>query len=98
MQVARVVGTVVATQKNAKLEGTKLLLVQPVDPSGADRGPAVIAFDSVDAGIGDRVLLVQDGKAAIVALGRGNAAVDAAVVGVVDAVEIDPSEPAAPRR
>jgi microcompartment protein CcmK/EutM len=90
MQVARVVGTVVATQKNAKLEGTKLLLVQPVDPSGADRGPLVIAFDSVDAGIGDRVLLVQDGKAAIVALGRGNAAVDAAVVGVIDAVDVEP--------
>jgi ethanolamine utilization protein EutN len=89
MQVARVVGTVVATQKNAKLEGTKLLLVQPVDPAGADKGPTVIAIDSVDAGVGDRVLLVQDGKAAIQALGRGLAAIDAAVVGVVDAVEIE---------
>jgi ethanolamine utilization protein EutN len=89
MQVARVVGTVVATQKNAKLEGSKLLLVQPVDPSGADRGPTVLAIDSVDAGVGDRVLLVQDGKAAIQALGRGVAAVDAAIVGVVDAVEIE---------
>jgi ethanolamine utilization protein EutN len=88
MQVARVLGTVVATQKNAKLEGTKLLLVQPLDLSGAPRGQTVIAIDSVDAGIGDRVLLVQDGKAAIVALGKGVAAVDAAVIGVVDAVEI----------
>ena len=89
MQVARVVGTVVATQKNAKLEGTKLLLVQPVDPAGADKGPTVIAIDSVDAGVGDRVLLVQDGKAAIQALGRGVAAVDAAVVGVVDAFDVE---------
>jgi ethanolamine utilization protein EutN len=88
MQVGRVVGTVVATQKNAKLEGAKLLLVQPLDPAGAPRGGAVLAIDSVDAGIGDRVLLVQDGKAAIQALGRGVAAVDAAVVGVVDAVDI----------
>jgi len=89
MQIARVVGTVVATQKNAKLEGAKLLLVQPVDPAGAAKGPTVLAIDSVDAGVGDRVLLVQDGKAAIQALGRGMAAVDAAVVGVIDAVEID---------
>jgi ethanolamine utilization protein EutN len=89
MQIARVVGTVVATQKNAKLEGTKLLLVQPLDPSGAPRGAVVLAIDSVDAGVGDRVLLVQDGKAAIQALGRGVAAVDAAIVGVVDEVEIE---------
>ena len=89
MQVGRVVGTVVATQKNAKLEGAKLLLVQPLDPaSGADKGPTVLAIDSVDAGIGDRVLLVQDGKAAIQALGRGVAAVDAAIVGVVDEVDM----------
>jgi len=90
MQIARVVGTVVATQKNAKLEGTKLLLVQPLDPSGESRGGVVLAIDSVDAGVGDRVLLVQDGKAAIQALGRGVAAVDAAVVGVIDEVEFEP--------
>ena len=90
MQIARVVGSIVATQKNAQLEGTKLLLVQPVDPSGQPRGQVVLAFDVVDAGIGDRVLLVQDGKAAITVLGRGMAAVDAAVVGVVDHVEMEP--------
>jgi ethanolamine utilization protein EutN len=89
MQIARVVGTVVATLKNAKLEGTKLLLVQPLDPEGAPRGAVVLAIDSVDAGVGDRVLLVQDGKAAIQALGRGVAAIDAAIVGVVDEVEIE---------
>lgn len=88
VQVGRVVGTVVATQKNAMLEGAKLLLVQPMGPAGEARGPAVLAIDSVDAGIGDLVLLVQDGKAAIQALGRGVAAVDAAVVGVVDAMDI----------
>ena len=88
MQIARVVGTVVATQKNAKLEGAKLLLVQPLDLDGGAKGPTVLAIDSVDAGIGDRVLLVQDGKAAIQALGRGVAAVDAAVIGVVDEVEM----------
>jgi ethanolamine utilization protein EutN len=88
MLVARVVGNVVATQKNAKLEGTKLLLVQPLDLAGEPRGGTVLAIDSVDAGIGDRVLLVQDGKAAQQALGRGTAAVDAAVIGVVDALDV----------
>ena len=88
MLIARVVGNVVATQKNVKLEGTKLLLVQPLDLQGADRGTAVLAIDSVDAGVGDRVLLVQDGKAAQTVLDRGTAAVDAAVVGVVDSVSL----------
>lgn len=88
MLLARVVGNVVASQKNAKLEGSKLLLVQPVDPHDAPWGAAVLAIDSVDAGIGDRVLLIQDGRSAQLVLGRGVAAVDAAVVGVVDAVEL----------
>jgi ethanolamine utilization protein EutN len=85
--IGRVVGNVVATQKNEKLEGTKLLLVQPVDLDGAPRGAAVLAFDAVDAGVGDRVLLLQEGRSAQLVLGRGIAAVDAAVVGVVDSVE-----------
>jgi ethanolamine utilization protein EutN len=88
MLLARVVGNVVASQKNAKLEGTKLLLVQPEDASGAPRGAAVLAIDGVDAGVGDRVLLIQDGRSAQLILGKGVAAVDAAVIGVVDAVEL----------
>jgi ethanolamine utilization protein EutN len=88
MLIARVVGNVVATQKNAKLEGAKLMLVQPLDLAGAPRGGTVLAIDSVDAGVGDLVLVVQDGKAAQQALGRGTAAVDAAIVGVVDALEM----------
>jgi ethanolamine utilization protein EutN len=88
MLLARVVGNVVASQKNAQLEGTKLLLVQPEDAGGAPRGAAVLAIDGVDAGIGDRVLLIQDGRSAQLVLGKGVAAVDAAVIGVVDAVEL----------
>jgi len=88
MLLGRVLGSVVATQKYAKLEGTKLLLVQPVDPDGADRGTAVLAIDGVDAGVGDRVLLIQDGRSAQLLLGKGVAAVDAAIIGVVDAVEL----------
>jgi ethanolamine utilization protein EutN len=88
MLLGRVVGTVVATQKNAQLEGSKLLLVQPLDLDGREKGATVLAIDGVDAGEGDRVLLVQDGRSAQLVLGRGVAAVDAAVIGVVDAVEL----------
>ena len=90
MLIGRVLGHLVATQKDPKLEGTKLLLVQPLDLQGAARGVAVLAIDSVDAGVGDRVLLVQEGKAAQAVLDKGVAAVDAAVIGVVDAVELRP--------
>lgn len=88
MQVARVVGNVVATQKNEKLQGAKLMLVQPLTLDGKPKGPVVLAIDGVNAGIGERVLLVQDGKAAMQVLGRGLAGVDAAIVGVVDEMEI----------
>jgi ethanolamine utilization protein EutN len=88
MTIGRVVGNLVATQKNEKLEGTKLLLVQPLDLEGIARGTPVLAFDAVDAGVGDRVLLLQEGRSAQLVLGRGVAAVDAAIVGVVDSVEL----------
>lgn len=88
MLIGRVVGNLVATQKNAKLEGAKLLLVQPLGLDGKDRGTTILAIDSVDAGPGDRVLLVQDGRAAQLALGKGTAAVDAAILGVIDSVEL----------
>ena len=88
MLLGRVLGSVVATQKNEKLEGAKLLLVQPLDLEGKDRGAAVLAIDGVDAGMGDRVLLIQDGRSAQLVLGRGVSAVDAAVIGVVDSVDL----------
>jgi microcompartment protein CcmK/EutM len=87
MQIARVVGTVVSTQKNRKLEGAKLLLVQPLGLDGQPRGTALLAVDSVGAGVGETVLVVIEGKAAGDALGRKAAAVDAAIVGIVDAIE-----------
>lgn len=89
MQIGRVVGTVVSTQKNRKLEGAKLLLVQPLTLEGAPRGVAVLAIDSVGAGVGETVLLVIEGKAAGEALGKKAAAVDAAIIGIVDTVEYE---------
>jgi ethanolamine utilization protein EutN len=89
MQIARVIGTVVATQKHAKLEGAKLLLVQPLSVDDAPRGAPLLAIDSVGAGIGEKVLIVIEGRAAGEALRRRAAPVDAAIIGIVDIVSID---------
>jgi ethanolamine utilization protein EutN len=88
MQLARVVGTVVSTQKNRKIDGAKLLLVQPVTPHGRASGATLLAVDSVGAGVGEQVLVVVEGKAAGQALGRKLAPIDAAVVGIVDRVDV----------
>jgi ethanolamine utilization protein EutN len=87
MQLCTVIGTVVSTQKNRKLEGAKLLLVQPETPGGESRGIALLAIDSVGAGVGERVLVVIEGKAAGAALGKKAAAVDAAIIGIVDTID-----------
>jgi ethanolamine utilization protein EutN len=87
MQIGMVVGTVVATQKHRKLEGAKLLLVQPQTPGGEARGATILAIDSVGAGVGERVLIVIEGKAAGEALGRKAAPVDAAIIGIIDAID-----------
>jgi ethanolamine utilization protein EutN len=94
MQIGQVVGTVVSTQKHRKLEGAKLLLVQPQTPDGTPRGPTLLAIDSVGAGIGERVLLVIEGKAAGDALGKKAAPVDAAIIGIIDHVDHPDSEDA----
>ena len=88
MIVGRVTGVVVATHKHYKLEGHKLLLVQPLDLEGEPRGVAILAVDGVDAGEGDRVLVVQEGKSASMISERAESPLDAAVVGVVDALDL----------
>jgi ethanolamine utilization protein EutN len=88
MQLGRVIGTLVATQKHRKLEGAKLLLVQPLALDGQPRGVPVLTIDSVGAGVGERVLIVIEGRAAGEALGRKAAPVDAAIIGIVDRVDL----------
>ena len=88
MQLARVVGTVVSTQKHAAFSGAKLLLVQPVELDDRPRGRALLAVDSVGAGVDEKVLIVIEGRAAGEALGRKGAPVDAAIVGIVDYVDV----------
>ena len=89
MQIAKVIGTVVSTQKHRKFEGAKLLLVQPLNLDDTPRGVALLAVDSVGAGVHEKVLVVLEGRAAGEALGRKAAPVDAAIVGIVDTVTID---------
>ena len=87
MILGRVVGTVVATRKDERLLGAKLLVVHHVDPQGKDEASYSIAVDTVDAGLRDRVLVVT-GSSARMASGMKDVPVDAAIVGVVDAVEV----------
>ena len=89
MTLGRVVGTLVATQKHRKLEGAKLLLVQAVGLNDEPRGVPLLTIDSVSAGVGEKVLIVIEGRAAGLALGRKAAPVDAAIIGIVDRVTID---------
>src|SRR5688572_29307928 len=88
MILARVTGTLVATQKHRKFEGAKLLLVQPLTLEDTPRGAALIAVDTLGAGVHEKVLIVMEGRAAGEALGRTFAPVDAAVVGIVDTVDL----------
>jgi ethanolamine utilization protein EutN len=88
--ISRVIGEVVSTQKDASHEGSKALLVQPLNLDGSDRGDAVVALDSVGAGIGDLVLLVTDGFSAMTAVGRPNSPIDMGVLGIIDVVDLLP--------
>lgn len=87
MQLARVVGTVVSTRKDERLTGAKLLVVRTQDPHGKDETAYMVAVDTVDAGTGDRVLVVT-GSSARMAGGLKDCPVDAAIVGVVDTVDV----------
>ncbi|MBI2956031.1 MAG: EutN/CcmL family microcompartment protein [Acidobacteria bacterium] len=88
MQLARVVGTVVATRKDPRLEGKKLLVVKTISPTGEDDGNYLVAVDTVGAGAGETVLIVQGGSARMAAECKDRP-VDTAIIGVVDAVRLD---------
>jgi microcompartment protein CcmK/EutM len=88
MLIGRIIGDVVATQKARSHEGRKILVVQPLNVDGTDRGDPVLALDAVDAGIGERVLFTTEGYSAMTAVGRPNSPIDAAVIGVIDSVDV----------
>ena len=88
MLIARVLGDVVATQKHLSHEGSKILVVQPLNLDGSERGDAMVALDAVDAGVGDRVLVIQEGWSAMTSVGRPQSPIDMAVIGVIDEITL----------
>ncbi|NKB87989.1 MAG: ethanolamine utilization protein EutN [Acidobacteria bacterium] len=88
MILGRVVGTVVATQKHEKYAGSKLLTVQPLDLGGSDDGDELIAVDSVGAGAGETVVVVQEGRSTSLAMDTDLAPANAAIVGIVDRIDL----------
>jgi microcompartment protein CcmK/EutM len=90
MIIAKIVGSIVATRKDPRLEGRKLLVVAPLDLAGggARRGTPLIAVDTVGAGFRETVLVVS-GSSARMAQGCTDCPVDAAIVGIVDTVDLD---------
>lgn len=87
MLLGKIVGTVVATRKDPRLVSSKLLVVRPIDPRGKAEGNYVVAIDTVDAGVGETVLVVS-GSSARMAAGMKDVPVDAAIVGIIDTIEL----------
>ena len=90
MLIGRVLGELVATQKHASHEGRKILLVQPLNLDGSNRGDAVVALDAVDAGVGDKVLIATEGFSAMTSVGRTQSPIDMSVIGFIDHIELIP--------
>ena len=88
MILAKIVGTVVATRKDPRLVSNKLLVVRPIDPRGKADGNYLVAIDTVDAGVGETVLVVS-GSSARMASGLKDCPVDAAIVGIIDDMQIN---------
>ena len=87
MILAKIVGTVVATRKDPRLVSSKLMVARAIDPRGQPDGHYLVAIDTVDAGVGETVLIVS-GSSARMASGMKDCPVDAAIVGIIDAVDM----------
>jgi ethanolamine utilization protein EutN len=93
MILARVLGNIVATQKDRRYQNARIMLCQPVTLEGIETGATLLALDSVDAGAGDMVLIVQEGwGASTAATKEAGAAIDSAIVGIVDRIDLLPNE------
>jgi microcompartment protein CcmK/EutM len=89
VQLARVIGNVVATLKDGNLDGMKLMLLQPVSPAGEDTGRTLVAVDAVGAGVGEVVFFVR-GKEASFPFYPTEVPTDAGIVGIVDHWDVPP--------
>ncbi|HPV03713.1 MAG TPA: EutN/CcmL family microcompartment protein [Myxococcota bacterium] len=88
MILGRIAGTVVSTVKHPEYVGHKLLVVQPIDPTGRPNGESFLAVDDVQAGVGDTVLVIREGNGARQIFKRRDFPIRAVIVGIVDAVNI----------
>jgi ethanolamine utilization protein EutN len=86
MIIGRILGTVVSTQKDERLQGKKLLIVKPINLDGSDQNGYVVAVDTVGAGFHEKVLIVG-GSSARLAEGNKDCPVDSAIIGVIDTVD-----------
>ncbi|MDP3444361.1 MAG: EutN/CcmL family microcompartment protein [Ignavibacteria bacterium] len=90
MYLARVVGNIVSTQKNVYLKGHKLLVCKQIDLNGHfSDNKDVISLDTLDAGIGDTVIVAQEGDAVQQILGNKNTPVNTMIIAIVDNIEIN---------
>ena len=87
MQIGRIVGTVVATRKDERLTGHKLMITQRVDVNGNLQGHPIIAVDTVGAGIGELVLFTK-GTSARFAANKPQSPIDAAIIGIIDNMDV----------
>lgn len=89
MLLAKVIGNIVATQKNQRYEQARIMLCREISPTGEESSNTLLALDAVDSGEGDVVLVVREGwSASTAATGKPGAAIDSAIVGVVDYVDL----------
>ncbi len=95
MILARILGTVVATRKDERLHGKKLLIVRPITPEGKDESGYLVAVDTVGAGFRETVVVVS-GSSARMAHGCKDCPVDAAIVGIVDTIQIEEGSVSSP--
>jgi ethanolamine utilization protein EutN len=93
MLLAKVIGNVVSTQKNQRYEGARIMLCREITPEGEETDSTLIALDSVNSGEGDIVLIVREGwGASTAATGTSGAAIDSAIIGVVDYIDLLPDK------
>ena len=88
MKIGRVIGRVWATAKDDSLDAMRILLVRPIDLEGNARGDAYLAVDHVDAGAGERVLVLDEGGSAGLVLGQDDPPIRTVIVGIVDEIRL----------
>ena len=89
MTLGRVVGSLVSTMKLKSLEGYKILLVKPINPDGSATGESIITLDAVQAGVGDTVLVLEEGNSCRMIVGDPMAPIRNMIVAIVDSVSIE---------